>query len=50
MSLHNGSHADARFHFEKDGSTIDQADHRHIGPATVVDLTTWHTAASHSNY
>jgi arylformamidase len=40
MSVHNGSHSDARFHFERDGSTIDQADlTTYIGPATVVDLT-----------
>lgn len=40
MSVHNGSHADARFHFEKDGETIDQADlETYIGPATVIDLT-----------
>jgi arylformamidase len=40
MSVHNGSHADARFHFEKDGETIDQIDlQTYCGPATVVDLT-----------
>ena len=39
MSVHNGSHADARFHFEPDGSTIDQAVlDTYMGPATVVDL------------
>jgi arylformamidase len=40
MSVHNGSHADARFHFENDGPTIDQtALDTYIGPARVVDLT-----------
>ena len=39
MSVHNGSHADARFHFENDGWTIEQAElGRYIGPAVVVDL------------
>ena len=38
-SLHNGSHADARFHFEQDGWTIDQAElATYFGPAIVVDL------------
>src|SRR5437879_6556554 len=40
MSVHNGSHVDARFHFEKDGPTIDQAAlETCIGRAAVVDLT-----------
>ena len=40
MSVHNGSHADARFHFETDGWTIEQAPlETYFGPATVVDLT-----------
>src|SRR5262249_40464889 len=40
MSVHNGSHADARFHFEKNGGTIDQAVlDTYLGPAIVVDLT-----------
>ena len=39
MSLHNGSHADARFHFEEDGWTIEQAKlETYLGPAVVVDL------------
>jgi arylformamidase len=38
-SLHNGSHADARFHFEQDGWTIEQAElATYIGPALLVDL------------
>lgn len=38
-SLHNGSHADARFHFEQDGWTIDEAElATYIGPAIVADL------------
>src|SRR3954453_6454539 len=40
MGVHNGSHADARFHFENDGPTIDHADlSTYFGPATVIDLT-----------
>ncbi len=39
MSLHNGSHADARFHFEDDGWTIEQAKlENYFGPAIVADL------------
>ena len=39
MSLHNGSHADARFHFEQDGWTMEQAQlETYIGPAVVADL------------
>jgi len=39
MSLHNGSHADARFHFEQDGWTMEQAElETYIGPAVVADL------------
>src|SRR4051794_28811471 len=39
MSLHSGSHADARFHFENDGWTIEQARLEiYLGPAIVADL------------
>src|SRR5947207_9833869 len=39
-SLHNGSHVDARFHFQKDGPTLDKpALETYIGRAAVVDLT-----------
>ncbi|HEX8281375.1 MAG TPA: cyclase family protein [Chthoniobacterales bacterium] len=39
MSLHNGSHADARFHFENDGWTIEQAElATYFGSAIVADL------------
>lgn len=39
MSLHNGSHADARFHFEQDGWTIEQAElATYLGPAIVADV------------
>jgi arylformamidase len=39
MSLHNGSHADARFHFENDGWTMEQAQlETYMGPAIVADL------------
>lgn len=39
MSLHNGTHADARFHFEQDGWTIDEAQlATYVGAAIVADL------------
>ncbi len=39
MSLHNGSHADARFHFEDDGWTMEQAQlATYLGPVLVADL------------
>jgi len=39
MSVHNGTHADALFHFEEDGLTIERAPlDVYFGPATVVDL------------
>jgi arylformamidase len=39
MSLHNGTHADARFHFEDDGWTIEQAQlETYVGPACVADV------------
>jgi arylformamidase len=39
MSLHNGTHADARFHFEDDGWKIEEAKlATYVGPALVVDL------------
>jgi arylformamidase len=39
MSVHNGSHADAAFHFENDGAPIDQvALETYLGRAVVVDL------------
>jgi arylformamidase len=39
MSVHNGSHADARFHFENDGWQMEQAElERYIGRAVVADL------------
>jgi len=38
-SVHNGSHADARYHFENNGWTIEQAGlETYLGPAVVVDL------------
>ncbi len=38
-SVHSGTHADAFYHFEEDGLTIDQfAPERYLGPAVVVDL------------
>jgi arylformamidase len=39
MSVHNGTHADARFHFDTDGEPIEKASlQTYLGPATVVDL------------
>ena len=39
MSVHNGTHADARFHFETDGKTIEEAALEiYMGRAAVVDL------------
>ncbi len=39
QSLHNGTHADARFHFEDDGWTIEQARLEvYLGPVIVADL------------
>ena len=38
-SLHSGTHADAFFHFEEAGLTIDRFEpERYLGPAVVVDL------------
>src|SRR6266853_5756384 len=38
-SVHNGTHADARFHFETDGETIEKAALEiYMGRAAVVDL------------
>ena len=38
-SVHSGTHADAFFHFDDNGLTIDQfAPERYVGPAAVVDL------------
>src|SRR5439155_8403816 len=39
MSVHNGTHADARFHFETNGESIEKAPlGLYLGRATVVDL------------
>lgn len=39
MSLHNGTHADARFHFEDDGWRMEEAQlENYAGPAIVCDL------------
>lgn len=41
MSVHNGSHADARYHFDNEGWTIDQSPlETYFGLATLVDLAT----------
>jgi arylformamidase len=38
-SVHNGTHGDARFHFDSKGETIEKAElELYLGPATVVDL------------
>ena len=40
MSLHNGTHADARFHFDTNGESIEKAPLEiYLGRAAVVDLT-----------
>jgi arylformamidase len=40
MGVHNGTHADAPFHFQPDGNTIDQVPlDTYLGDAAVVDLT-----------
>jgi len=39
MSVHNGTHADARFHFNTNGESIEKAPlETYLGHATVVDL------------
>jgi arylformamidase len=39
MSVHNGTHADARFHFDTNGESIEKASlETYLGRATVVDL------------
>ena len=39
MSVHNGTHADARLHFDPKGESIEKAPlHTYLGRATVVDL------------
>jgi arylformamidase len=39
MSVHNGTHADARFHFDAGGESIEKASlQTYLGRATVVDL------------
>jgi len=39
MSVHNGTHADARFHFDSKGASIEKAPLEvYLGRATVVDL------------
>jgi arylformamidase len=49
MSVHNGSHADARFHFEQAGWSIDQAQlELYFGQAAVVDLSAEFVATTDS--
>jgi arylformamidase len=39
MSVHNGTHADAQFHFDTNGTSIERAPlETYLGRATVVDL------------
>ena len=39
MSVHNGTHADAQFHFDTNGGSIEKASlEAYLGRATVVDL------------
>ncbi len=38
LSVHNGTHADAPYHYREDGATIDAvAPERFVGPARVID-------------
>ncbi|MDB6146836.1 MAG: kynB, partial [Spartobacteria bacterium] len=47
-SVHNGSHADAPFHFDANGSTIDQAELKtYFGRAVVADLTKYFADGDH---
>jgi arylformamidase len=47
-SVHNGSHADAPFHFDANGSTIDQAELKtYFGRAVVADLTKYFAGGDH---
>ena len=47
MSLHSGTHADAAFHFDDNGWTMEQAQlETYFGPAVVVDLTERYPAAA----
>ncbi|MGZ5025120.1 MAG: cyclase family protein [Chthoniobacterales bacterium] len=40
LSVHNGTHADAKFHFDSAGWTMEQAQlETYFGPAMVLDLT-----------
>ncbi|MDQ6911716.1 MAG: cyclase family protein [Verrucomicrobiota bacterium] len=40
MSVHNGTHADAEFHFDSAGWTMEKAElQTYFGPAVVLDLT-----------
>jgi arylformamidase len=40
MSVHNGTHADARFHFDTNGESIEKAPLEiYLGRAAVIDLT-----------
>lgn len=39
LSVHNGTHLDAPYHFYEDGKTVEQLElHRCVGPCSVVDL------------
>src|SRR5207249_10966108 len=39
MSIHTGTHADARFHFDSKGASIEKAPlEAYLGRATVIDL------------
>jgi arylformamidase len=37
LSVHNGSHVDAPFHYDNHGATIDALDPLFVGPARVID-------------
>ena len=47
MSLHNGTHGDAAFHFDDKGASIERADlATYFGPGIVVDLTAKYAGGS----
>ena len=47
MSLHNGTHGDASYHFDDNGWTMEQATlETYFGPATVVDLSERYAAGA----
>src|SRR5699024_10741313 len=49
MSVHNGTHADAPFHYDSNGKTIDELPpDLYIGKALVVDVSMYKTIGEHA--